>query len=170
MDRNGGTHGEDTTNPIKIQLPTSDRIFIVLRVEELANKGPFTSLDDVLLDHSRSAMVERWKLGGRIVKCVHHWVNSRLQLLNCLEDQLTELCWLFFTHPPVKCLTGFSTGQPQFDPIHFLDLRILGTLVSAQQSADTSWEGTHSYCGEEKASRTKCIFDWFHARRVPREI
>jgi len=48
--KDDGTHVEDTKNPLEVQLPASDRLFIVLRVIASRDRVPSAPLGDVSLD------------------------------------------------------------------------------------------------------------------------
>ena len=97
-------------------------------MEKLAEIRPFPSLDDVRLDRRQSPTIEG--LAELIVGRIRHWVSSRLQSLDHLENRLTELLLSSSIGPPVKSLTDFSAGQPKFDPIRFLNCRILHSISS----------------------------------------
>ena len=51
-ERGRGTHVEDMMNVLKIQPPGSDRTFVPVCMEKLAETTPFTMFDDVLFDRS----------------------------------------------------------------------------------------------------------------------
>ena len=45
-----GTYVEDVKDPLKVLLPSGNRIFVVLCVEYLRGRVSFTQFDDLLLD------------------------------------------------------------------------------------------------------------------------
>ena len=45
-----GTHVEDTKNPLEVQIPGRDRLFIVIRVITSRDRIPSAPLGDVPLD------------------------------------------------------------------------------------------------------------------------
>ena len=44
-------------DPVEVLFPSRDRLFVVLRVEELKNRMPFTLLDDPPLDFGHSSAI-----------------------------------------------------------------------------------------------------------------
>ena len=71
-------------HPVEVQPPDCDRLFIVLRVEKLRGRVPFTPPDNFPSDLGHSPVV------GSIVSrslgvCIAEF-NSHRQLLNHLED------------------------------------------------------------------------------------
>jgi hypothetical protein len=53
-----GTHVKDTTDLLKVQPPGSNRLFIVVCVEQLAETSPFTSFENIRLDRGHSPTVQ----------------------------------------------------------------------------------------------------------------
>ena len=66
------THVEDVKEPVELLHPSSDGVFIVLRVEQSRSRASFTPLDDLLLDLSHgsatgtsvSANQQTWQPAG----------------------------------------------------------------------------------------------------------
>jgi len=48
--RGDGTHVEDAKNPLEVQLPGRDRLFIVIRAIKSRDRVPSAPLGDVSLD------------------------------------------------------------------------------------------------------------------------
>ena len=78
-----GTYVEDVKDPVEIQPPRRDRLFVALRVEHPRHPASFTSLDDVLLDLGHSAAIGN--LVSDVSGRVDRWFNSHSQLSNRLE-------------------------------------------------------------------------------------
>ena len=55
--RSDGTHIEDEKDPVEVQPPGCDRLFIVLRVEKSRDRISFAPLDDIPLDLSHSPAI-----------------------------------------------------------------------------------------------------------------
>ena len=48
--RSDGTHVEDMKNPVEVQSPGGNRLFVVLRIITSRNCVPFASPDDISLN------------------------------------------------------------------------------------------------------------------------
>ena len=83
---------------------------------------------------------------------MHCQLNSRRQLLDCLDNGLVEVPRSFSVQSPVKDSTGISAGQPKFDVVHFVNHRVLRTLTS---NRPTRTRGTHSDVCEENTDGAK---------------
>ena len=55
--RSEGTHLDDATNSVEIQLPGRDCFIVVLCTEGSGEHAPFTFLDDIPLDLNRGATI-----------------------------------------------------------------------------------------------------------------
>ena len=86
-------------NPVEVQLPGGDRLFIVLRVVTSRDRVPFASLDDVSLDLISNPDRE---LGEEIFRRTHRRFGSHRQFLNRLEDGPTELIRPLSVYPPIE--------------------------------------------------------------------
>ena len=74
-------------NPIQIQFPGSNLLFVFLRVEEPRDR---ISFDDLFLNLGYGSGIEisvGQSLEVRVLRCF----SSRSQLFNCLEDGRAEL-------------------------------------------------------------------------------
>jgi len=70
-------------DPVEIQPPGTDRVFIILRVIASGNRVPFTPLDDVSLDLVHSPDRE---LGEEVPRRIHRWFSLHRQFINRLQD------------------------------------------------------------------------------------
>jgi len=121
-------------NPVEVQPPGGNRVFIVLRVIAPRDRTPFIPpLDDVPLDLGHGP---GWELGERIVRCIHRWYDTHRQFLDRLEDGLTELTPLSSVHPPGKGFADVSAGQSWFDIVRFGDHRVLHSLAIDQHGSE----------------------------------
>ena len=75
-------------DPVEALLPSSDRIFVVLRVEGSGDHVPFTLLDDPIMDIGHSSAIET--SGERIVRGAHRLSNLRCQFSDGLKHGLAE--------------------------------------------------------------------------------
>ena len=94
-------------NPVEVQPPSGDRLFVVLRVIMSGDHIPFTPLDDVPLDLVHSPDRE---LGEEITWRTDRWFNSPRQLLNRPEERSTELVRLSSIHSPIEGFADASAG------------------------------------------------------------
>jgi len=102
-----GTHVKDTKNPVEVQLPGGDRLFVVLRVVTSRDRVPFSPLDDILLSLFHSPDRE---LGEEIARGTHRWPNSRRQFPNPPEDGPTELICPLSVYHPTEDFADISAG------------------------------------------------------------
>ena len=58
------------------------------------------------------------------------WSHLRRQLLNRLEDGLTELIRFSPLRPPVEGHADFSASQPEADAAYFVDHCVLHTTLA----------------------------------------
>ena len=79
------TYVEDVKDSIEIQLPASNLLLIVLRVEQSRDRISSALLDDLPLNFGHSSTIERL-----VCRCAHGCFSSRSQLLDCLKHGLTE--------------------------------------------------------------------------------
>ena len=102
-----GTHVEDMKDPVEVQSPGRNPFFIILRVEKARNNASITQLDNGSLDLRYSpAINETVSKSG--YNPYFRWLNSRCQLLDCLEYGAAELIRLSATHPTIKSLADPS--------------------------------------------------------------
>jgi hypothetical protein len=75
-------------DPIEVLPPTGNRIFIVLRTEELRNRVSFTLLVDLALDLGHGSAIKT--SGQWIIRRAHRLSNSRSKLSDGPEHGLAE--------------------------------------------------------------------------------
>ena len=97
-------------DPLKVHLPGSDRLFIVLYVVISRDPILLTPLDDVPLDLSYDP---DWEPDEEVARHMHRLFNLRCQFLNRLEDGLAEL----IRSPPIRALIELVIARPvRLDP------------------------------------------------------
>ena len=92
-------------NPVKVQPPGSDCLFIILLVITSRDCIPLTPLDDIPPDPVHSPKQE---LNEEITQRTYHWLNSHRKFLDRLKDRLSEPIRLSSVHPPIKGFTDAS--------------------------------------------------------------
>ena len=102
-----GTHVKDMENPVKIQLPRGNRLFVVLR-EGVARRSAQPL--DAPLDRGHSPTIEGMVSKLAIIPTLC-WYDSRRQLFDGLQYRWTELrIGLSAIHPPVESSADIRTG------------------------------------------------------------
>ena len=110
-------------DPVEVGIPSSNCPLIVLRVNKSRDCVTFALFDDLLL-YFRDSPVIKCTVGER-ARNVHHWFNSRRQLIYRVAHGLVEVVQFLSTHSPFKSSTDIGTGQSEFDVIHFVSHRVL---------------------------------------------
>ena len=110
-------------DPVEIQPPGRDRIFISPRVDSSRDCVPFALLDDVPLDFGHSPAI-----GSPVswtARRIRRWIDSRRQLPNRLEHRLTEPIHSSSAHPSVEGFAYIGASQPEVDVVGFVNHRVL---------------------------------------------
>jgi len=102
--RGDGTHVEDTKNPLEVQFPGRDRLFIVIRVIKSRDRVPSAPLGDLPLNLVHNTDRE---LSEETARRMDH---SRRQFLSRLEDGLANLIRPLSIYPPTEYFADVSAG------------------------------------------------------------
>jgi hypothetical protein len=81
------THVENLRNPIEVLSPSSNRIFVALRVEDSKDRVSFTPFDDLPLDLGQSPVV-----GTRVIESLSVRVASSTHVVSSSIAPSTD--WL----------------------------------------------------------------------------
>ena len=127
-----GTYIEDVKDPVELQLPARDRLFVGLRVEMSRDRTSFLPIDDVPVDLGHSPAIESSMSESPGFQPLVY--NSRFQLLNRRHHRLTQFV-LSAARPPEEGLTDISAGHRKLNILYLIHHRVLCTSASNQQTS-----------------------------------
>ena len=118
-----GTDVKDVEDPVEVQSPGGNRVFIVLREENARNLVSLALFDCFLLNFCHGPVVKR--VVRQPPKRYVGESNPRRQLVNRLTHGPTEIAQLLPVRSPIKCFTDVGAVESKLDVILFVNNRFL---------------------------------------------